>query len=238
MKTLLTICAMMVIIGMSTSLQAVMVDFEDGGYTLAADGSATIALSTEQSHSSSHSVKIQLSDATPGSDFGKINVPYSGLLSQTTATCWDYVPSTNDRPELAPYLYFIVDNNKNGTYDYPNDGLVIAFLSGAVANPTDTWFQASLDGTTMVHVVGDRTGLAAGTFSASGTQDTLDNLRATAFSGTETWGDQNVILVRAGAGEWPGASNYTAYVDDITVVPEPATMVLLGLGGLLLRKRK
>jgi hypothetical protein len=30
----------------------------------------------------------------------------------------------------------------------------------------------------------------------------------------------------------------SAYFDDLSVVPEPATLALLGLGGLLLRRRK
>jgi hypothetical protein len=240
MKTLVTICAMIAMVGMSTSIQAVTVDFEGGGYTLAADGAATIALSTEQSLSSSHSVKIQLSNASPGVDFGKINVPYSGSLNQTTATAWDYIPSSNTRPELAPYIYFILDSDNSGTYNYPNDSLVIAFISGSTANPTDTWFQTSLDASTKVHVVGNRTGLGTTEFSASNSplMGTLGDLRSKTFSGSTTYGDLNVIIARVGAGEWPDASNYTAYVDNVSVVPEPATMALLGLGGLLFARKK
>ena len=241
MKKLITICSIAtLVIALNVTVQAVTIDFEGGGYTLAADGAATIALSTEQSHSVSNSVKIQLSDGSPSMDFGKINVPYSGLLNQTTATAWDYIPSSNSRPELAPYIYFILDSDNSGTYNYPSDSLVIAFVSGSTANPTDTWFQTSLDASTKVHVVGNRTGLGVNDFSAShgDVMGTLGDLRSTTFSGSTTYGDLSLIIVRAGAGEWPDASNYTAYVDDITIIPEPATICILGLGGLLIRRKR
>ncbi len=241
MKKIMIICVVVIVIMvLNVTVQALTVDFEGGGYTLAADGAAIIGLSTDQSHSALNSVKIQLSDASPGSDFGKINVPCSGTLNQTTATAWSYIPSTNSRPELAPYIYFILDSDNSGTYNYPNDSLVIAFVTGSTANPTDTWFQIGLDASTKVHVVGNRTGLGATEFSASNSSlmGTLGDLCSTTFSGSTTYGDLNLIIARVGAGEWPDAANYTAYVDDITIIPEPATMSLLAIGALSLIRRK
>jgi PEP-CTERM motif-containing protein len=36
----------------------------------------------------------------------------------------------------------------------------------------------------------------------------------------------------------PAPTPGTVYVDNLRTIPEPATMVLLGLGGLLLRRKK
>ena len=243
MNTKLLITFAVAILSVQASLQAA-VSFEDGetGYSFGTDAGATLQRSTEQAHSGLYSAKLQLSDANPSADFAKINVPWtSSTLGQTSATCWDYVPSSNVRSDVAPYLYFIVDCNSNGLYDYPNDGLVIAFVTGSESNPTDAWFQTSLDSTTKVHVVGNRTGLGATEFSSSNglTMGTLADLCAKPYSGATTWGDLSMVMVRAGAGEWPGATGYTAYVDDLTVVPEPATMCLLGVGAVaLIRRRK
>ncbi len=199
------------------------VGFETGetGYTFGLDGAATAAVSTAQAHSGQYSAKLQLSNGSPSTDFAKINVPFSAPLDQTIMSCWAYVPSSNARPDLAPYPYIIVDANNNGSYDYPNDALIITWMASNSSN--DAWFPMVLKSTTKVHVVGNRSGLGATEFSSShgDTMGTLADLRAKIFSGSTTWGSLNVILTRVGAGEWPGAANYVAYVDDIRVETTP-----------------
>ena len=67
------------------------------------------------------------------------------------------------------------------------------------------------------------------------------------------WMTRTVTFTSPGAGDsaigqpisigfqaWSGSANVEDYVrlDNVSIVPEPATMCLLGLGGLLLRRRK
>lgn len=192
--------------------------------------------STDFAHSGTYSIKLPIPSDVDNPTVRMI--PDAGdTLNNLNGSFWAYVPTgyTN-----VPYMIFGVDTDENG-WGTGSDSLVIAFVNTPATH--DAWFQNGLDGSTLVHVVGNRTGLTAGTYSASGTQDTLANLRNMTVSGSTTWGDLNVNRAYIEAGLWPGVTSFTGYVDDmaLTVVPEPGTLSLLAfaLGGLvLIRKRK
>lgn len=224
------------------ALAVVSVDFEStSGYTLAVDGAASSTRVTEQSNSPTHSAKFELPNTQ--ADFAKVIVdaaPGSLRLGSASGTFSTFIPSGQEGSNYAPYMYFGVDANQNALFDFggPNggDSFVLAFFEPTITN--DAWMSSGLDGATQVHVVGNRSGLTSGTYSSSGTQDSLSSLSALTFSGATTWGDLDILQVRVGAGETGGVlNNYTAYVDDITAVPEPSAIGLLGVGALALLRR-
>ncbi len=73
-----------------------------------------------------------------------------------------------------------------------------------------------------------------GLVNAGSTPDVWQNLSLTLNAPTGTATIEALALFFQPSGNGVGAM----YYDNITLVPEPATLALLGLGGLLLRKRK
>jgi len=226
MAITLTFAAAMLLLPVSIARSASMsTDFEaapGSGYDLFYGA----VQSTDFAHSGTYSIKLPMAIEA---DQPTVRMLPGDTLNNLNGSFWAYVPSVNNN---VPYMIFGVDTNGNAVWDFgpSGDSMVIAFVNTPVTN--DAWFLDGLDGSTLVHVVGNRSGLTAGTYDASGTQDTLANLRNMTVSGSTTWGDLNVQRAYIEAGSWPGVTSYTGYVDDmaLTAVPEPGTMLLLGSG--------
>lgn len=225
-----TLCLFMV-----GAANAVIYDFETpGGYTVFADPGATAERTTEQAYAGSYSGKLALEGDT--NLYARFGWDFNGLaLSSMTGSFKTYV-TAGSAANLIPYMMFAVDANFNGIYDYgaTGDALIIAFVTGGDPYATDTWLDTGMDGSTTVHVVGNRSGLGAGEFSSSGTQDTLAALSALTFDSSYSWGDLQVIHGRVAAGLWPGGESFEGYIDDVyfstAAVPVPAAIWLLGSG--------
>ena len=242
----LTLAAAVLLLPVSIAWSASQsTDFETppgSGYDLfdQSNGFSGVAVqSTDFAHSGTYSIKLQVT--ADGNNPVVRMIPDAGdTLNNLNGSFWAYVPSGNNN---VPYMIFGLDTNGNGSWDGTSasgDSLVIAFVNTPVTH--DAWFQDGLDGSTKVHVVGNRSGLTPGTYDASGTQDTLANLRNMTVSGSTTWGDLNAKRAYIEAGVWPGVTSFTGYVDNMALtIPEPSTLALVGLalGGLVvIRKRK
>lgn len=100
------------------------------------------------------------------------------------------------------------------TYDYVNDG----WLNQTLVTNFDEWYNLKF-----VLTVG------------TGVEYFVNGVSIGTFADADTISLGNVILNTKNYGE-----DYNVYYDNFTAtaVPEPATLCLLGLGGLLLRKRR
>lgn len=218
--------------------------FEGSGYDFYSDPGSSAGISTTQFHSGLQSAQFTL-DAThfAYTRWKSVDISaYGWTLGDITASDW--VMRTLGRSDLAPYFLFTI-----ATPDTTQETLAIQFSLPAIAD--NTWTQNNVDGTTLFHVVGDRTGLGATQYSSSNGGGLLSALRAETYSGSTTWGSFLVTRVRVGAGLWDASQTWNGYVDDVTIgsaaataVPLPTAMwsglaLLAGLGGFAwLRRRR
>jgi hypothetical protein len=233
----LTLVAAALLPPVSSALAAYTEGFEGTGYDFYQDPGSSAGVASAVAHSGLQSAQFTL-DATHFA-YTRWKTPditsYGLTLNNVMASDW--VMRTAGRSDLAPYLLFTID-----TPDTSQETLAIQFLMPSIAD--NTWTLNTIDrNATTFHVTGDRTGLGATEFSASGTQGTLNDLAAKTYAGSTTWGDFNISHVRVGVGLWDAAAVWNGYADDVSlsVVPEPSTIALVSVGifgGLILRRRQ
>lgn len=227
-KVLFTVLAVLLLTG---SANAYFDGFETPGTFSPSTG---VDRTNERSYEGDWSGKLSLAD-TDG--FGRFLWETSGSsLSEMSGSFKAYIDG--DQTNLIPYMYFGVDANKDGVFDYSNnDSFVITWVSGGDSFSPNSWLSVFTDSTTDVHVVGNRQGLGD-TYSAFNSPeiDTLGSLTSLSFDTGSTWGDLEVLQVRIGTGNWPsdGTVPYTAFIDNVeftsAAVPVPAAVWLLGSG--------
>ncbi len=235
-------------------VQAAVFDFESDQYSYEYNEGCLSEKSAKRSYEGNYSGKLSSVVLPEYGLFGvaKIIMPFNAPLGKASVTYHSFIEPGS--ATYAPYVVFGVDTNQNGYFDIDltDDGVVngdaLVLAVSAQGNQTDQWFSISLNADTLVHVISNRTGLEEGTYSIEegGNPGTFGSLWGETFSGSTTWGDLNIVEVRLQAGCWPpeDPDNYTAYVDNLSVVhtPVPGAVWLLGTGlvglGLLRFRRK
>lgn len=193
-------------------------------YNFYADSGSSAGISTTVAHSGSQSAQFTLDAAHFAYTRWKSGdlTSYGIKLSDLQASDW--VMRTSGRSDLSPYLLFTL-----ATPDTSQETMAIQFSMASITD--NVWTQNTINRSlTTFHVVGDRTGLGATEFSASGTRGTLNDLSANTYSGSTLWGDFLVTYVRVGVGQWDAYQAYNGYADDVTVAPIPGAVWLLGSG--------
>ncbi len=213
--------------------------FEGTGYNFYNDPGSAAGTTASVAHSGDQSAQFTLDDTHFAYTRWKSEdlSSYGWKLGDVTASAWEM--RTYGQSTLAPYFLFTIK-----TPDTNQETLAIQFLMPGIGD--NVWTLNTVDrDTTTFHVVGDRTGLAAGTFSSSGTQGTLNDLAATEYTPGVLWGSFDIQYVRIGVGLWDTSQTYNGYADDVTIgsasaAPEPGSILLLtsGLIGLAFAARR
>jgi hypothetical protein len=241
---MIAVFSVMAVMGLSVAMaQAGTIDFSTPGTYVLATPWTYASPNTYESASvinigGAHGdvVQLQLSDNPgDGNDWVDASVKCLGTygtVRNTNITFETYIASaTGSISQTQPaYSYLGVDLNGNGQWDGSSHGDALIIPWDSIGTPVyQQWFTDGYDQTTRVHVWQNG---ANRDFGGSISINMADLANAESAPGQQ-WGDLGVAAIYVGAGTWDADGfTYTAYIDNVTVVPEPGTLTLLGLAGL------
>lgn len=161
---------------------------------------------------------------------GSIEGDFCSLGDITSLGFQAYLVSGN--PALyVPYIRLNLDVNGNGIFDGQSSGDAVVIAQQMDGTPVlGQWTAITANGDNLFKISKDGTDVVSDV--------TFSNLLGLEYNGTK-YGDMDVLGVFAQVGSWNADGySYAVYVDNLAIIPEPATMALLSLGAVLLRKRK
>ncbi len=168
---------------------------------------------------------------------------YSGTMNGTTASASAKITQNSLNNNTTPFFILDIDCDGDNSFDGGViDSQVIGFTGTTTGYGVDgsDWYTFDIgDGTAgTVHVVGGRQGLAPTAFSSSNGGGSWAALMGTS-TGFGTWGDLNILSFRIGMGLGGGNDGpVIALVDNVNIVPAPSALALLGVGGLVVGRRR
>jgi hypothetical protein len=242
--TSLLVCLMLTV----TATADIFQDFEDSsqegiypGYRIYAQGTTSTYVSEVRASQAGEpalgntSIRLELADIEDGNitwvGCGVGSQGVAGKLKDLTNFSFEYY---HESGSTSPYLSLRLDMNGNGVYDgYATDWGLVG-LAPTITPGANGWETRSMDSTTSGwHLIGGDDEMG-GTYWG----DTLEEFAALEYNSTPL-GEMDVIVIYAEAGTLNSdAYDMVGYVDNIQATPEPATMSLLGLGGLAMLRRR
>ncbi len=149
-----------------------------------------------------------------------------GIASLATAG----LDLTTDGSSVVEISFTVVDGNLEG-YDLQLDAAGTVELGAATLSSNGTWLVAPVihsSDATFIRIT-------AGAFPGIGMPGLTANDIVLSVAVT---GEGDVTMSNASVTTIGGSNLPAGLLDTVTIVPEPATMALLGLGALVLRRKK
>jgi hypothetical protein len=231
MKKLITICVVLVFAITCRTVSADITYLQD--FSNPSDPLIKTAYATVQDGICTLLSQGSNSNAVVGINTSGFGITFGDLLNGSV----EVEQGTNSQgTETLPYFYFTMDADHSGVKD-TGDPLIIQIDSSLSAPDAEGWSTLSFSQDTIAGI-----STSANNYSTNNPPyQALSVWMATSDGYGSTYGSDTLWRVYVGLGSLSSTDYSTCNLDNLqfTYIPEPATLILLGLGALgLLRKQR